>query len=409
MYRWHPHGSKILEDLVPNYPLGKVDWFVTHTKPTVVYHDQEPLNFGLYDQPTLEKFFINATKGNLKPGSVFLKQRVDEHLRGHFLYNAYDLTVLCHSEKNSKQLERYQSKGFVGAYYWSHAIIARDWYRYAQHDRLLDQAVQGPLYLIYNRSWSGTREYRLKFAESLLEADLLEDCLTTFNPQDGTNYKHHTFENPRLKIQRTDLESNFNANTASPASSADYDSNDYRSTQIEVVLETLFDDSRQHLTEKTLRPIACGKPFILAATPGSLGYLRNYGFETFSPWIDETYDTIADPADRLQAIIKEMHRIKCLPVLEQQELLKNVKTIAQRNKQLFFSEQWIQQIVNEYKQNIDFAIATVQAGGMGKHYKKLNELLEVEDSPTKAFYKKAQLGVRTQEEMDIFLRLIAYK
>jgi hypothetical protein len=48
------------------------------------------------------------------------------------------------------------------------------------------------------------------------------------------------------------------------------------------------------LTEKALRPIACGQPFILAATPGSLQYLRSYGFKTFSGYIDETYDTIQE-------------------------------------------------------------------------------------------------------------------
>jgi hypothetical protein len=48
------------------------------------------------------------------------------------------------------------------------------------------------------------------------------------------------------------------------------------------VAETVF-DTRIHLTEKTLRPIACGHPFILAAGPGSLKYLQTYGFRTFSP------------------------------------------------------------------------------------------------------------------------------
>jgi hypothetical protein len=69
------------------------------------------------------------------------------------------------------------------------------------------------------------------------------------------------------------------------------------------VLETLFDDHRWHLTEKSLRPIACGKPFVLMATPGSLQYLRQYGFKTFDGLIDETYDSIQNPKQRLQAVL----------------------------------------------------------------------------------------------------------
>lgn len=409
MYRWYPHGSKNLEHLITEYPQGEVNWASTHTKPTVVYHDQEPLNFDLYSREVFTDFFLKIRQVKTNVNSVFLKQHIDQHLRGLFLYNAYDLAVLCHSEKNSKDLEKYQSKGFVGAYYWSHAIIARDWFRYAEYDRRLDQLATGPLFLVYNRSWSGSREYRLKFAESLLDHGLLPHCLTTFNPVDGTHYKHHVFCNSNFKLHRFDLELYFSENTASAVSSADYNSQDYSSARIEVVLETLFDDQRQHLTEKALRPIACGKPFILAATLGSLSYLRDYGFETFSPWINESYDDIVDPVDRLQAIVAEMQRIKNLSEPQQQELLQNINLIAARNKKLFFSDQWIKNVVNEYKQNIDRAVETVKSGTRGKYYNQLSDLLVLEKSPMEGFYKRAQPGVRTQEEMDTFLRLIAYK
>ena len=78
------------------------------------------------------------------------------------------------------------------------------------------------------------------------------------------------------------------------------------------MLETLFDDTRWHLTEKSLRPSACGKPFMLAATAGSLQYLRSYGFKTFSGLIDESYDLIVEPHLRLQSIAQEMQRISQL-------------------------------------------------------------------------------------------------
>jgi hypothetical protein len=49
----------------------------------------------------------------------------------------YSLITLSHSEKNSQELELYEQNDFIGVYYWSHALIARDWFRYAKLDPLL--------------------------------------------------------------------------------------------------------------------------------------------------------------------------------------------------------------------------------------------------------------------------------
>lgn len=124
---------------------------------------------------------------------------------------------------------------------------------------------------------------------------------------------------------------------------------------IEVVLETLFDDTRQHLTEKTLRPIACGHPFILAATPNSLQYLRSYGFETFDGLIDETYDTISDPIQRLHAIVSSMKQLLTADANVHAQL----KSIAARNKKRFFSAEFQQHVIDEFKSNFDQALLSM--------------------------------------------------
>jgi hypothetical protein len=123
-----------------------------------------------------------------------------------------------------------------------------------------------------------------------------------------------------------------------------------------MVLETLFDDTRLHLTEKTLRPIACGRPFILMATHGSLQYLRDYGFRTFDGIIDETYDTITDPRQRLDAVIQEMSRIAALNRSEKYILWKQLYKIARFNQGLFFSKDWQQSISQEFLTNLYRAI-----------------------------------------------------
>jgi hypothetical protein len=152
-----------------------------------------------------------------------------------------------------------------------------------------------------------------------------------------------------MQVCGTDLDKYFNKNNSLPTASADYCTRDYQQTAIEVVLETLFDDSRLHLTEKSLRPIACGQPFILAATAGSLAYLRSYGFKTFSSVFDESYDTISDPVERLGAIINLMNNIKNSP--NRLEMYQQLQAIADFNQQRFFSAEFHQQVVEEFKQN----------------------------------------------------------
>jgi hypothetical protein len=177
-----------------------------------------------------------------------------------------------------------------------------------------------------------------------------------FNREDSVDYRQHQFQNEKFQIQRQDLEQYFFHNTSDSLASADYCTHDYQTTNLEVVLETLFDDDRLHLTEKTLRPIACGHPFILVATQGSLEYLRSYGFKTFHDIIDETYDTIADPAQRLEAVLIEMKRIATLPHDDKQQVYDSLRSIANYNQQRFFSAEWHNDLINEFKQNFDSAI-----------------------------------------------------
>jgi hypothetical protein len=197
----------------------------------------------------------------------------------------------------------------------------------------------------------------------------------SFNPYDDVYYCQHQFRNPKFQISNFDLNHLFPVNTYSADASADYCGPDYSATGIEVVLETLFDDDRHHLTEKTLRPIACGKPFLLAATAGSLQYLRNYGFETFAELIDESYDTITDSRARLDAIIQEMKRIAVLDADAKQVLYTKLHEIAQRNKQHFFNGLF-DQVIEEYKTNLNHAITTMSQHCTGKHRTAIRQLLE---------------------------------
>jgi hypothetical protein len=272
---------------------------------------------------------------------------------------------------------QYSQQGYVPVYYWSHGVISLDWFRYAEHDPKLQfsPAKIQQDFLIYNRAWAGTREYRLCFAEQVVQNHLHDNCKMSFNSCDDGYYGQHQFINPEFQITNFNLDNYFPPNTHPSSASADYCVEDYVGTGIEIVLETLFDDTRWHLTEKSLRPIACGKPFMLMATPGSLQYLRQYGFKTFGGLIDETYDGIQNPRQRLQAVIAEMKRISNLPVQQKIKLFSDLNDIAKFNKQLFFGE-FFNDLVNEYKQNMNSAMIEMNQHHHGRNYADIVKLLQ---------------------------------
>ena len=377
IYGWIPHGSKKLSDLTrlksPIFP----SWVDRMTTPLIIMHDQEPLQFDLWSDDDffqqLKQKIIKENTNTSNLGDKEIQFHNGLHLRGVVSpsFNLYDYVIITHSEQNSHQVDQYKKNGFLPVYFWSHALIAADWFRYAAHDTLLDFDIRqfNSDFLIYNRSWSGSREYRLTFAELLANHNMVPRCLTSFSSIDSGNYyTDHQFKNTTLSINHSKLHEVFVPNCHSSTASADYNNLDYTKAGIEVVLETLFDDSRLHLTEKTLRPIACGKPFMLAAPSGSLQYLKNYGFETFGKYINEDYDLIENPTDRLQALISEMKYISLLPKDQKRTLWQKLHAIAKRNQKKFFSKEWQDSIEQEFYSNLDHAMTVMKNHCTGKYW-----------------------------------------
>jgi hypothetical protein len=354
--------------------------------PPVICNDQEPLNYEFYHW-RLENFDFFAEKyhfkDDVKPimidvhGLLNLDQK-NLHMVPLLQKTYYDRSILLHSEKNSQDLIRYQQQGFICVHYWCHAIISRDWFRYAQHDKKL-YLMRKPTtdFLIHARDWSGTREYRLKFLELLVDADLVNQSKITFQSEvDGNRVDQHSFNNKNFQIDYNKLKS-ISTQSIPSWSSATYDADDYNHCLISVVLETIFDGSKIHLTEKICRALACGHAFILAAGPGSLKYLRHYGFKTFSDFFDESYDDEHDSLLRLQKIVKVMKTIQSLPM--DQKL--KIKEIADHNRRWFFSNEFYSIVATELKDNLDAAHGEMQ-NHIGNNYRAIRAALTKRRIPT---------------------------
>lgn len=369
IYHFNPHGSKKIEDLQQiNDHTRHMTFCDSMSSVPIICHDQEPLDWDLYASTNWQQ--VRDYYQRNWPVSVFLDPDLDEfcwHIRSKqnlasvTQTTCFDRHVLLHSEKHSHEVDRYASSGFEPAYWWSHAMLALDWYRYARHDTRLDVIPDRWQHdwNIYARAWSGTREYRLSMLDRMYHLDLVSSARISFCHHDcDRHFGKHNFRNQSLSIVN-DL-SNLPNTDASSDFSAKYDVNHYQSCAIDVVLETVFDDQRWHLTEKILRPIACGKPFLLASTPGALEYLRSYGFVTFNDLIDESYDSIVDPNQRLSCIVNEMQRISHLPPGRRADLFRALHQRARYNRDWFFNPAFASNIIQELKNNLGTAVDIVR-------------------------------------------------
>jgi hypothetical protein len=107
----------------------------------------------------------------------------------------------------------------------------------------------------------------------------------------------------------------------------------YLDSYIHIVTETTFDDNKSiFMSEKTWRPIIMMQPFIYLGEPGSLAKLRSYGFKTFHPFIDESYDDVELPELRFYMIAKEIERLSKMSIQEIHDWYYQIRDI------LFFNQ-----------------------------------------------------------------------
>ena len=110
------------------------------------------------------------------------------------------------------------------------------------------------------------------------------------------------------RIFDTDLVSTARSGRIPPDDAFQNYPNCWNQYQIEIVCETdPFGDF--WFTEKTAKPLATGKPFLLVSGIGSLARLKEIGIETFDSVIDESYDQAPTPTKRIQAIVNSLQML----------------------------------------------------------------------------------------------------
>ena len=111
--------------------------------------------------------------------------------------------------------------------------------------------------------------------------------------------------------------------------------NFYRDIFVDIVTETRFAQSCANYSEKVLQPMQYMKPFILLAPPHTLKYLKESGYQTFSEFWDESYDSTEDHGERLRKILELIKSLLDKPIEELRNVYQQMLPVLEHNKKLY--------------------------------------------------------------------------
>ena len=117
--------------------------------------------------------------------------------------------------------------------------------------------------------------------------------------------------------------------------------NIYNQTYYSIVAETTTENSYNQYTEKVAKPIVASRPFVAFAGQNYLSNLRHLGFKTFSSVVDESYDSIADLNQRMQAAWSQ---VEWLCTQDPKQVYSELDSVLQHNYQHFLTTDWHQAI-----------------------------------------------------------------
>jgi hypothetical protein len=115
----------------------------------------------------------------------------------------------------------------------------------------------------------------------------------------------------------------------------------YLKSYFTIVTENVFqprvyDGDTVYFTEKIIKPIVNFHPFIVVGNAGYLKKLKELGFKTFEPFIDESYDDIDDVCERFLAVENEINKLCNKSLGELHEWYWSIENILKHNYYHFY-------------------------------------------------------------------------
>jgi hypothetical protein len=317
LHWFDPFGSVKYEDICSVPPV------VNNTKAVrYLFLDQEPIS-GPVVEDTLQKFTALFSEG-------------ERHL----------ITSEFQSENTEHIVNTY---GFKPHYYFFHGWAALDWFRGYNRSFLMPPPEQRTItrtFIAPNRIVAGERQHRLYMLYHIFKQEMTDNWVSCPEVCPGENIKLLDAVKPLARaypdieqvFARQSLPINFPNETGHPMNSAWLNLfNESADSLLYLVTETVATGRRQHLTEKTFKPIALRMPFVVVGCAGSLRYLRSYGFKTFSDIWDESYDDEINDLQRYEKIAWTLQGLHNTSQAEKQRLFNSAREICEYNYNHFYN------------------------------------------------------------------------
>jgi hypothetical protein len=230
--------------------------------------------------------------------------------------------IVLHSEHNSWDIKHLEQRGLTTIHWFAHAYLCSEiYFSHYPKIQMFKDYKNRPI----NHEWICAnrllRQHRTDFLEML---DLSKGCYSLLNPDpNGLTYDGpvpaHSFDD------HTNSSAEINVEHLTP----------WNTSFLHIVSETVWQE-KIHFTEKVFKPIVLHQPFVVLQAPGSLAYLRSYGFKTFGDWWDESYDTIEDPTERMQAIADIVNSIGNKSLDELETMRMEMASVLEHNFRHFY-------------------------------------------------------------------------
>ena len=194
-------------------------------------------------------------------------------------------------------------------------------------------------YLSFNRL---PKDHRVKLVMSLNKHNLLDKGYVSFaNKITDWDWKEMVTEKERVSFEKKMplvIDEKDLSNTK--YSYEKFDVKYFLDSYFQIVTGNNFTDWEDQLifSEKIWKPITNLQPFIYLDDVGALKRLREYGFKTFEPFIDESYDKVYDIKKRFNMIEEEIIKLCNKPIQEIHDWYWSIEDVIKHNYYHFYEK-----------------------------------------------------------------------
>tara|TARA_Y100000361_G_C11154358_1_gene343146 strand:+ start:176 stop:1378 length:1203 start_codon:yes stop_codon:yes gene_type:complete len=325
------------------YPVG-----IKHTKSiyTISGPQQFDKVFNIHNHDNIDYFVIYLEEEPISPNDFYIiKNKFEE------LVDRKKLIFICNNLEICKGAAKNNHAHRIGVGMELTVLRLLD---YGPTTLFHDKSKKSKKFSIFNYSNNSDYDFRQATISYLNHANLLEHAHYSHKKVEEINFE--STENKELNlffkgIVERDSKKIIKSEIYSSSQMVKLINDSYFS----IVLEAYFENpslKQTYVTEKSFRPIFSKRPFIIVGQKGTLRGLKERGYKTFHPFINEEYDNEKDPIQRYFKVLFEINKLCKLSIEELHNFMEPLKEIIEYNYNHFyerieFEKQYLKDLINE--------------------------------------------------------------